>query len=178
MLASGYLLALLMAWTTVVAMFSDSGGQLRRPLLFRVAPFALVIIGTLVVRVLRRTAGFCPAACLRHHSGFVLDVRKALFQPRGSGPVRGTANGIGLYAESGKSVVVAGRDCVPDCDIGSVDPGAVVASNDCGAVTIDDVAARPVGGGAVIRDSVFRRAPASVEATVRLFADRTAESSE
>lgn len=56
MLASGYLLALLMAWTTVMPMFSESGGQLRLPLVFRVAPFALVIVGTLVVRVLRRTA--------------------------------------------------------------------------------------------------------------------------
>jgi uncharacterized membrane protein len=55
-LASEYLLALLMAWTTVMAMFSDNAGQLRLPLAFRIAPFALVITGTLVVRLLRRTA--------------------------------------------------------------------------------------------------------------------------
>jgi uncharacterized membrane protein len=55
-LASEYLIALLLAWTTVVSMFSAQGAQPRLPLLFRVAPFALVIIGTLAIRVMRRTA--------------------------------------------------------------------------------------------------------------------------
>jgi uncharacterized membrane protein len=55
-LASEYLIALLLAWTTVVSMFSAQGAQPRLPLLFRVAPFVLVIIGTLAIRVMRRTA--------------------------------------------------------------------------------------------------------------------------
>jgi len=55
-LAAEYLIALLLAWTSVVSMFSDPAGPPRLPLPFRVAPFALVIIGTVAVRVLRRTA--------------------------------------------------------------------------------------------------------------------------
>jgi uncharacterized membrane protein len=54
-LASEYLIVLLMAWTTVVSMFSDTAGQ-RLPLLFRVAPFALLIVGTLAVRLVRAAA--------------------------------------------------------------------------------------------------------------------------
>jgi uncharacterized membrane protein len=53
-LASEYLIALLLSWTTVVSMFANQGGQLRLPLAFRVAPFALIIVGTLAVRVTRR----------------------------------------------------------------------------------------------------------------------------
>jgi uncharacterized membrane protein len=55
-LASEYLIAILLAWTTVVSMFSAQGTRPQLPLAFRVAPFALVIIGTLAVRVMRRTA--------------------------------------------------------------------------------------------------------------------------
>jgi uncharacterized membrane protein len=55
-LAWAYLLALLMAWTTVVAMFSENARELSLPLVIRIAPFALVIVGTLVIRVVRRTA--------------------------------------------------------------------------------------------------------------------------
>jgi len=55
-LASGYLIALLLAWTSAVSMFSDPSGQPPLPLAFRVAPFALVIIGAITVRVMRRTA--------------------------------------------------------------------------------------------------------------------------
>jgi uncharacterized membrane protein len=55
-LASEYLVASLLAWTSVVSMFADPGGQPRLPLPFRVAPFALVVIGTLAVRVMRRSA--------------------------------------------------------------------------------------------------------------------------
>ena len=55
-LAWEYLLALLLAWTTVVSMFSDHAGQLRLPLAFRLAPFALAIVGGLAIRVMRRTA--------------------------------------------------------------------------------------------------------------------------
>jgi uncharacterized membrane protein len=55
-LASEYLFASLLAWTSVVSMFSDPGTQPRLPLPFRLAPFALVIIGTITVRVMRRTA--------------------------------------------------------------------------------------------------------------------------
>ena len=55
-LAWGYLLATLFAWTSVVAMFTRNAGELRLPLAIRVAPFALLIVGTLCIRVLRRTA--------------------------------------------------------------------------------------------------------------------------
>jgi uncharacterized membrane protein len=55
-LAYEYLIAVLFAWTTVVAMFADQGSRPRLPLVFRVAPFALLIVGTLAIRVMRRTA--------------------------------------------------------------------------------------------------------------------------
>lgn len=55
-LAWAYLMAILMAWTTVVAMFSANARELRLPLVIRIAPFALVIVGTLFIRVMRRTA--------------------------------------------------------------------------------------------------------------------------
>lgn len=55
MVAAEYLIALLLAWTSVVSMFSNEGAQ-RLPLLFRVAPFVLIIVGTLVIRVMRRVA--------------------------------------------------------------------------------------------------------------------------
>lgn len=55
-LAWAYLLSILLAWTTVVAMFSENARELRLPLVIRIAPFALVIVGTLVIRVMRRTA--------------------------------------------------------------------------------------------------------------------------
>jgi uncharacterized membrane protein len=55
-LAWAYLLSILLAWTTVVAMFSENARELRLPLVIRVAPFALVIGGTLFIRVMRRTA--------------------------------------------------------------------------------------------------------------------------
>jgi uncharacterized membrane protein len=55
-LASEYLIVLLLAWTTVVSMFSDHAGQSRLPLPFRVAPFVLLIGGTLVVRLIRVAA--------------------------------------------------------------------------------------------------------------------------
>jgi uncharacterized membrane protein len=51
-----YLMATLMAWTTVVAMFSPNARELRLPLAIRIAPFALLIVGTLFIRVIRRTA--------------------------------------------------------------------------------------------------------------------------
>jgi uncharacterized membrane protein len=55
-LASEYLLALLLAWTTVVSMFSDKSSQPRLPLAFRIAPFALLLMGTLAVRLIRASA--------------------------------------------------------------------------------------------------------------------------
>lgn len=55
-LASEYLIALLLAWTTVVSMFSHPASQLRLPLVFRVGPFALAIVGGLAIRVMRRSA--------------------------------------------------------------------------------------------------------------------------
>ncbi|HEU4936090.1 MAG TPA: DUF5808 domain-containing protein [Vicinamibacterales bacterium] len=51
-----YLMAILLAWTTCVAMFSANARELRLPLVIRMAPFALLIIGTLLIRVMRRTA--------------------------------------------------------------------------------------------------------------------------
>jgi uncharacterized membrane protein len=56
MLAMEYLVALLLAWTTVVAMFSADRGRLRLPLALRIAPFAVIIVGSLAVRVTRRLA--------------------------------------------------------------------------------------------------------------------------
>jgi uncharacterized membrane protein len=55
-LAWAYLMAILVAWTTVVAMFSEGARNLRLPLVIRIAPFALVIIGMFYIRVMRRTA--------------------------------------------------------------------------------------------------------------------------
>lgn len=56
MLANGYLIAALLSWTTVFAMFASTREEQILPALFRVAPFALLIFGTLAVRVMRRTA--------------------------------------------------------------------------------------------------------------------------
>jgi len=53
-LASEYLVALLFAWTLTVAMFVEPGSRLRLPLAFRVAPFALVLLGGAAIRVTRR----------------------------------------------------------------------------------------------------------------------------
>jgi uncharacterized membrane protein len=58
MLASEYLVALLLAWTTVVSMFSGAAGRLRLPLALRIAPFAVILVGTLaVIRLRQRAAG-------------------------------------------------------------------------------------------------------------------------
>lgn len=55
-LAWAYMFAILVAWTTGVAMFAENAPELRLPLVIRVAPFALLIVGSLVIRVVRRTA--------------------------------------------------------------------------------------------------------------------------
>ena len=55
-LAWAYLIAMVMAWTTVVAMFSGNAGERRLPLVIRIAPFALFVVGTFFIRVMRRTA--------------------------------------------------------------------------------------------------------------------------
>jgi uncharacterized membrane protein len=55
-LAWAYLFAILLAWTGVVAMFAEDARELRLPLMIRIAPFALLIVGTLFIRVMRRTA--------------------------------------------------------------------------------------------------------------------------
>jgi len=55
-LAWAYLIAILIAWTSVVAKFSENASELRLPLVIRIAPFALLIVGTLCIRVMRRTA--------------------------------------------------------------------------------------------------------------------------
>ena len=41
---------------TVVAMFSENARQLHLPLVIRIAPFALLIVAALFIRVMRRTA--------------------------------------------------------------------------------------------------------------------------
>ena len=56
MLCSEYLVATLIAWTLVVPMFSDRAAHDRLPLAFRIAPFALFIVGTSAIRVVRRLA--------------------------------------------------------------------------------------------------------------------------
>jgi uncharacterized membrane protein len=56
LLASGYMIALLLSWTTVVAMFAPDPRALRLPLPIRVAPFALMLGATLVISVMRRSA--------------------------------------------------------------------------------------------------------------------------
>jgi uncharacterized membrane protein len=53
-LAGEYLVALLLSWTAVIAMFADEGTRPRLPLAFRVAPFALFLLGGLLIRVMRR----------------------------------------------------------------------------------------------------------------------------
>jgi hypothetical protein len=61
-LASEYLVALLIAWTAVVSMFSGPDARPRLPLAFRVAPFVLLIAGVVAIRVVRRTAATEGAA--------------------------------------------------------------------------------------------------------------------
>lgn len=60
MLASEYLIALLFAWTSIVSLFASDAGRLRLPLAFRIAPFALLIVGTLAIRVMRVVASDGP----------------------------------------------------------------------------------------------------------------------
>jgi uncharacterized membrane protein len=55
-LAWAYLFAILLAWTGVIAMFAEDAREVRLPLVIRIAPFALLIVGTLFIRVMRRTA--------------------------------------------------------------------------------------------------------------------------
>jgi uncharacterized membrane protein len=54
-LAGEYLVALLVSWTAVVAMFAGEGARPRLPLAFRVAPFALLLSGGVLIRVVRRS---------------------------------------------------------------------------------------------------------------------------
>jgi uncharacterized membrane protein len=56
LLASSYLIAILLAWTSVVAMFAGNPRDLRLPLAIRIAPFALFIVGTSLIRAVRRSA--------------------------------------------------------------------------------------------------------------------------
>lgn len=55
-LAWEYLMALLLAWTSMVSMFSGEGSRPHLPLVFRIAPFALVLIATVTIRAMRRAA--------------------------------------------------------------------------------------------------------------------------
>src|SRR5436190_11833694 len=41
----------------------------------------------------------------------MLDLRQALLQPRGPGPLCREANGLGIHAQSWKSSLLAGNDC-------------------------------------------------------------------
>jgi uncharacterized membrane protein len=73
-LAYEYLIALLLSWTTVVSMFADEPGQRRLPLAFRVAPFAVLICGTFVIRLMRgeAAAGRPPVGDTTPDSNWVL----------------------------------------------------------------------------------------------------------
>jgi uncharacterized membrane protein len=55
-LAGEYLVAFLLSWVTVIARFAAEGTSPRLPLVFRVAPFALFLVGGLLIRVVRRAA--------------------------------------------------------------------------------------------------------------------------
>lgn len=57
LLAFSYVMAVLLSWAAVVAMFAEHARELRLPLLIRVAPFALLIVWTMAVRVTRRATG-------------------------------------------------------------------------------------------------------------------------
>src|SRR4030095_2008771 len=48
--------------TTVAPRFSDKSSQLRLPLPFRIAPFALLLMGTLAVRLIRASGSPTQAA--------------------------------------------------------------------------------------------------------------------
>jgi uncharacterized membrane protein len=56
MLSFAWLIASLLSWTTVVAMFAGNARELRLPLLIRLAPFVVFIVGTCAIRAMRRTA--------------------------------------------------------------------------------------------------------------------------
>jgi uncharacterized membrane protein len=62
MLGSEYMIALVLSWASIASKFSSDPRQLRLPLVFRVAPFALIIVGTLAIRVMRREAAAGAAA--------------------------------------------------------------------------------------------------------------------
>jgi uncharacterized membrane protein len=55
-LAGEYLVACLLSWVAVIARFAGEGTSPRLPLVFRVAPFALFLVGGLLIRVVRRAA--------------------------------------------------------------------------------------------------------------------------
>jgi uncharacterized membrane protein len=55
-LATEYVVALLIGWTHVMAMFAGTPGGLHLPLAFRVAPFALALVGAAAVIGVRRSA--------------------------------------------------------------------------------------------------------------------------
>ncbi len=100
-LAWAYLIAILMAWTTTVAMFSDNARALRLPLAIRVAPFALLIVGTG-----RHPCGAARgrsrrAADWRHHAGFVVDPGPSVFQSSRSDALRGARLGMGYTLNLG-----------------------------------------------------------------------------
>jgi uncharacterized membrane protein len=54
MLAFAYMVATLLSWNTVVAMFAENPRELRLPLAFRIAPFVVLIAGSIAVQVMRR----------------------------------------------------------------------------------------------------------------------------
>lgn len=56
MLGTAYLMASLIAWTTLVAKFATDARDVPLPLPFRIAPFALLVVGPVVIRVMRRDA--------------------------------------------------------------------------------------------------------------------------
>jgi uncharacterized membrane protein len=94
LLASEYLIALLFAWTQTVSLFADSASRQRLPLPFRVAPFVVLIVGTLAIRGMRRIAvadgppagDSTPDRCWIFGRLYVNRADPALFMERRLGP--------------------------------------------------------------------------------------------
>lgn len=61
MLGTSYFVASLLTWVMVVAKFATDARDVVLPLPFRAAPFALLVVGPVVVRVLRRDAATAGA---------------------------------------------------------------------------------------------------------------------
>jgi uncharacterized membrane protein len=91
-LAGEYLIALLLAWTSVISMFAARETQPRLPLALRVAPFALFLVAGSVIHAMRRTAAegapigdTTPDACWWFGTFYANRADPALFVEKRSG---------------------------------------------------------------------------------------------